>query len=82
MAKRQTRRAISVKGLTYQRLKKYCDTHNETCAKDDRLSIAGFVEELVLKKLDALGVPEETVLVSRPSKSRVPEEIVSSHFTF
>jgi hypothetical protein len=76
MAKRQTRRAISVKGLTYQRIKKHCDAEG--------ISVSGFVEDLVTAKLDALGVPQETVLVPRPSSAQRPvrEEIVSQHFTF
>jgi len=74
MAKRQTRRAISVKGLTYQRLKKHCDANGK--------SVAGFVEELVALKLDALGVPEETVLEPREHKSRPPADFAGSSFTF
>ena len=76
MAKRQTRRAISVKGLTYQRLKKHCDAKG--------ISVAGFVEELVAEKLDALEVPEETVLEPRPRspKSKAVENFQGSSFSF
>jgi len=85
MAKRQTRRSISVKGLTYQRLKKHCDEYNSTREVASHLSISGFVETLIHKKLDELGAPEETVLAPRPlSERRGParEDIVSQHFTF
>lgn len=76
MAKRQTRRSISVKGITYQRLKDYCDANN--------ISVSGYLEEIIAERLDAAGVPVPTVLKSRPErKAEVqPEEIVSQHFTF
>ncbi len=76
MAKRQTRRSISVKGITYQRLKDYCDGQGK--------SVSGYLEELIATKLDAAGVPIPTVLKPRPERktSVDPEEIVSQHFTF
>lgn len=76
MAKRQTRRSISVKGITYQRLKDYCDANDK--------SVSGFLEEIIGEKLDAAGVPVPTVLKPRPSRKSASdsEEIVSQHFTF
>jgi len=76
MAKRQTRRSISVKGITYQRLKDYCDARG--------VSVSGYLEEIIAEKLDAAGVPVPTVLRARPQrKAEAPaEEIVSQHFTF
>jgi hypothetical protein len=76
MAKRQTRRSISVKGITYQRLKDFCDTNN--------LSVSGYLEEIIAERLDAAGVPVPTVLKARPERKseEQPEEIVSQHFTF
>ena len=75
MAKRQTRRSISVKGITYQRLKDYCDAEGR--------SVSGFLEDIIAEKLDAAGVPVPTVLRPRPQrKSNETEEIVSQHFTF
>ena len=76
MAKRQTRRSISVKGITYQRLKDFCDAHDK--------SVSGFLEEIIAERLDAAGVPVPTVLKPRPQRSSAPEqeEIVSQHFTF
>ena len=76
MAKRQTRRSISVKGITYQRLKDYCDANDK--------SVSGFLEEIIGEKLDAAGVPAPTVLKPRPSRKSASdsEEIVSQHFTF
>lgn len=86
MAKRQTRRSISVKGITYQRLKDYCDATGK--------SVSGYLEDIIAEKLDAAGAPIPTVLKSRPqrkeeestststSPSSEPEEIVSQHFTF
>ena len=57
MAKRQTRRSISVKGITYQRLKDFCDTNG--------LSVSGYLEEIIAERLDAAGVPVPTVLKAR-----------------
>jgi len=77
MARRQTRRSISVKGLTYQRLKSFCESQTPP------LSLSGFVEELVIKKLDELGAPEETVLIPRPVKTtKNLDNFTGSHFTF
>jgi hypothetical protein len=80
MAKRQTRRSISVKGITYQRLKDYCDATGK--------SVSGYLEDIIAEKLDAAGAPIPTVLkprVQRKEEAVVedePEEIVSQHFTF
>ena len=74
MAKRQTRRSVSMKGLTYQRVRKYCDAHG--------VSISKFVEDLINERLDALGVPQETVLDSTPVKPRTVGEFKGSIFTF
>jgi hypothetical protein len=43
MAARQTRRSVSVKGLTYQRIKKHCDREGT--------SVSGFLEEVLAEKL-------------------------------
>ncbi len=77
MAKRQTRRSISVKGITYQRLKDFCDANDK--------SVSGFLEEIIADRLDAAGVPVPTVLKPRPQRTTMGEngeEIVSQHFTF
>ena len=76
MAKQQTRRSISVKGITYQRLKDYCD--------GQRTSVSGFLEEIIAQQLDAAGVPIPTILKPRPQRklSDNDDSIVSAHFTF
>jgi hypothetical protein len=75
MAKRQTRRSISVKGITYQRLKDYCEASGN--------SVSGYLEEIIAEKLDAAGVPVPKAVKPRPTqKSPDAEEIVSQHFTF
>jgi hypothetical protein len=75
MTKRQTRRSISVKGLTYQRLKDHCD-------KEGR-SVSGFLEDIIAENLDALGVPVPTVLRPPPAPpTPKPEKIPSQYFTF
>lgn len=76
MPKKQTRRSLSVKGLTYQRLADYC--------KAEGVSVSGFIEELVGAKLDELGVERPTVLRLQPYPERRKrvEEIISQQFTF
>jgi hypothetical protein len=75
MAKRQTRRSISVKGITYQRLKNFCDAQS--------LSISGYLEDLIAEKLDAANVPvPEKVEPRAKPKAPVADEIISQHFTF
>lgn len=75
MAKRQTRRALSVKGLTYQRLRKWCKANDKTAG--------GTVEILVNKFLDAQGAPEETVLnVTYPKPRENDDDGHGGHFTF
>jgi len=77
MAKKQTRRSISLKGLTYQRLKNLCERREE--------SISGFVERLVAEKMDEVGEPIPEKVDPPEPKPLTPEEINqggSQHFTF
>ena len=81
MAKRQTRRSISVKGLTYQRLKNFCE--------DTGLSVSGYLEQIIADKLDSQNVPvpekvEPRAAPPRPSEGAPGDEpvIISQHFTF
>jgi len=73
---RQTRRSISVKGLTYQRLKNHCDEQGK--------SMSGWLEEVIAEKMDELKVPIPTQIdppQERP-KAKSGDEIISQHFTF
>jgi len=76
MPRKQTRRAISLKGLTYHRIKEHCAENSQ--------SISSFVEELVNTKLDELGVPVPTELRPRPPRSKRPklEDYTDGNFTF
>lgn len=84
MAKRQTRRSISVKGLTYQRLKNFCE--------DQNLSVSGYLEEIIASRLDEANVPVPEKVDPRPAAEpatagngkpvRESDEIISQHFTF
>jgi len=73
---RQTRRSISVKGITYQRLKDHCDAQGR--------SMSGWLEEVIAQKMDEMKVPIPTKIdppqKTRKAKSR--DEIISQHFTF
>lgn len=80
MAKRQTRRSISVKGVTYQRLKNFCEPKGQP--------ISELIEKLVKDHLDAHGVAVPTVVEPRRGRPRrtteavFSEDITSQHFTF
>lgn len=75
MARRKTRRSISVRGLTYQRLKGYCDARG--------IAVSAYLETIIAADMAAMGVPEETVLRPRPTRERADtEEIAGQHFTF
>lgn len=68
MAKRQTRRAISVKGRTYLRLKRYCEKHD--------MSISGYLEQRIAEDMDAAGEPEvhpDEIRARRPRPDTPPE---------
>ena len=66
MAKKQTRRSISVRGDIYERVKRYCDNRG--------ISMSAFVEERILEYLGGNG---NTKRVSQD----IQEEI-TQHFTF
>lgn len=80
MAKRQTRRSISVKGITYQRLKNFCEAQG--------LSVSGYLEDIIANRLDEANVPVPERVDPRPEPAAVtkaphdPDEIISQHFTF
>ena len=80
MAKRQTRRSISVKGITYQRLKNFCEAQN--------LSVSGYLEDIIANRLDEANVPVPERVDPRPEPTgkpagpHDPDEIISQPFTF
>lgn len=78
MAKRQTRRSISVKGITYQRLKNFCESQG--------MSVSGYLEDIIASRLDEANVPIPEKVDPRPEPApkaqRDPDEIISQHFTF
>jgi len=88
MANRQTRRSISVKGETYERLRTWCEQHDR--------SMSGTCEQLVTEFLDSHEFPtisRDEALARQAERGDKPEpqpepdntrseEIVSQHFTF
>lgn len=72
--KQQTRRTISVKGITYKRLKMYCESQG--------VSVSGWLERKLAEKLDEENVPvPEAPDICQPRPDR-HEEILSQYFTF
>lgn len=79
MAKRQTRRSISVKGITYQRLKDHCDATG--------VSVSSYLEELLEEKLAQAGVlatPERVAKVAAQAypKRKPVEDEAEKYFTW
>lgn len=75
MAKRQSRRSISIKGVTYQRIKNWCERNEQ--------SISSLLEELINKRMDDEGEPvPEKLDVPRPKPTVDVDEIISQNFTF
>jgi hypothetical protein len=72
MGRRQTRRAVSIAGVTYARISSV-----ET-------NIAGYLERLIAADLDARGVPVPDKLLERRPKTRpeTVDEHIGTHFTF
>ncbi len=69
MAKKQTRRSISVRGDIYERVKKFCDARG--------ISMSAFVEERILEYLDA----GKSKKKGKAAPKELQEEI-GQHFTF
>lgn len=57
-SRRKTRRSISVTGLVYQRLRKYCLANEVSCS--------ALITDLVVEFLDRKRWPAEEVLDQRP----------------
>jgi len=75
--KRQTRRSISVRGLTYQTLKDYCDKQGR--------SVSGLLEELIADKMREENQPWAEVLKAHYPRERATSEIEEARaavFTF
>ena len=72
MGKRQTRRSISIRGLSYQRLQDYCEQEGRT--------ISGWLEDVISERMAAVRFPEPTVLRPRPASKRVKAEDLPSFF--
>ena len=76
--KKSTRRSISVKGMTYQRLQTYCDAKGRP--------VSGLLEEMIAQYLDERGAPLALQLAPRkpPAMPEKPStgEFQGSHFTW
>lgn len=74
MAKRQTRRSISIKGISYQRLKDWCDENGK--------SVSGHLEDIIAADMAEKGAPVPTVLRPRPERKETVEPATPPEFTF
>lgn len=68
MSKRQTRRSISVAGVTYRRVKLHCDTTS--------VSVSGFVEQLIACALDTSRITPVANPDPRTQRPLDPEGLV------
>lgn len=82
MAKRQTRKSISVKGITYQRILNAL----RNGALGEAKSGSDYLERLIAADMDRRGVPEPTTVEPRTPKPEPEpesgEDIISQHFSF
>jgi hypothetical protein len=67
MAKKQTRRSISVSRTTYERLKAFCESNN--------ISMSQFVETRVGDFLGQSGEPMTTLDIVRPTPPAAPRPV-------
>jgi len=77
--RKQTRRSISVKGITYQRIKDFVS------AQDPPQSISGYIEGVVKADLDEKGIPVPECLkeIPREKKKQYEDDPPwGNHFTF
>ena len=73
--KRQSRRSISVNGLTYARLKNYCDRFG--------MSVSGELERIIHHSMDNVAQPYATAPLPKQEKPKpVVENDGSQYFTF
>lgn len=71
--KKHNRRAISVRGIVWQRLRNYC--------RENDVSMSSMVERLVTEYLDAQGYPVPEYV--EPKKSvEIPRSFKGQHVTF
>ncbi len=70
----RNRRSLSVRGLTYQRIKDHCVATKQ--------SVSGYIEQLVAADLDHRGVPVPTSIESKPGRSAPKAEYTGAHFTW
>jgi len=97
MAKPTTRRAISVKGTTYRRLKELAERAERGDVELGASSISGLVEILATSLCDEHGVPRYEMPLPRTSeqeaqrrrteakeraRAQAESDLVSQHFTF
>lgn len=64
MAKKQTRRSVSIRGLTYETVRKYCERHG--------LSMSEFVEERISTFFGNAQAAAPTVKEAPPQPAREP----------
>ena len=72
MAKKQTRRSVSIRGNTYDRVRSYCEKRGQ--------SMSEFVEDLIGQFFDndgKVGVPRPVSAVAPPAASADPNEKLS-----
>ena len=83
MGKTTTRRSVSIRGITYQRLKNYCASKG--------ISISGFLEEIIADKMEKAGQAVPTAVEPKPGRvakvqvereEKRVETQASNHFSF
>ena len=71
MAKKQTRRSISVSRSTYERLKSYCETNGMSMSQFVETRVGDFLGRSI-RRLPADAAPAESAIPSAPQRPVVP----------
>jgi len=64
MSKQQTRCAISLRGIVYERLRQHCEATGQP--------LSAFLEDVIAESLDAKGVPPATTGKTKTPKPPAP----------
>lgn len=82
MAKKQTRRSISVSRATYERLKAYCETHGISMSQFVETRVGDFLGRVETPARPAVSLPRPTVQ-KEEVEDKTPAELTADQiFTF
>lgn len=84
MAKKQTRRSISVSRATYERLKAYCETHGISMSQFVETRVGDFLGRTDPTPRPVVSMPRPVAIVHKEeAEDKTPEDLTADQiFTF